>query len=62
MVLACERDLHVSFSFGPVALNPRKSGIPPGAQLLDFLGPFGISGAYLIARSVKVRPVSHDLS
>jgi hypothetical protein len=48
MVLACEPDLHGSFLSGSIELDFAQSGIPQGAQLLDFLGPLGITGACLI--------------
>ena len=48
MILACERDFARFVSFGYFALNQILSSIPPGAQLLDFLGPLAIAGAYLI--------------
>ena len=46
MVLACERDLELRVHCAE--LDIPQSGVPPGAQLLDFLGPLGIAGAYLI--------------
>jgi hypothetical protein len=47
MGLACEHDITVRFfrAYRP-ELDFVQSGIPPGAQVLDFLGPLGIAGAY----------------